>query len=340
MNFRFLFVLALIWVTACSATAGNQPEVKPTEGDGFVFAGTSRLPAAFDAQGHRGARGLLPENSLPAFEAALDLGVTTLELDLHFTQDGEIVVWHDPVIEKTKCRLPEGAPENVPDPRNPLRRVMISQQPLEIVQSYQCDLNPDPERFPDQQPLPMAIAGSDYHIPSLAELFQFVEEYAASTSKSDQQRTNAGSVQFNIETKRKADDLAAIGDGFTGGEAGAFELAILDLVEQFGVEERVVIQSFDHRSLRVIRDINSEIRLAALTTRGEAKIKVYWGYGFNIWSPNQRDVTPERIAEAHELGLLVIPWTVNEADEMEKLIEMGVDGLISDRPDILLNLQP
>ena len=294
------------------------------------------LPDGFDAQGHRGARGLVPENTLPSFEAALDLGVTTLELDLHFTQDGHVVVWHDPIISDEKCRLPEGYSGDAPDPNHPLRRIFISQQPLEIVQAYQCDLNPDEERFPNQAALNMPLTGTDYHIPTLAELFAFVDQYAQSEQKTDLQRTNAETVQFNIETKRVPDSPENIGDGFTGGEAGPFELAILALVDDTGLQDRVIVQSFDHRSLQTIREIDSEIRLAALTTRGESKVRVYNGYGFDIWSPRSGDLTPELLADAQSLGLLVIPWTVNDIVEMENLIEMGVDGIISDRPDLLL----
>ena len=118
---------------------------------------------------------------------------------------------------------------------------------------------------------------------------------------------------------------------------GQFVLVwLLALLAEYGWADRVVVQSFDHRSLRTIRKVDDEIRLAALTTGGEAKVKVYNGYGFNIWSPRARDLTPELLAEAQGLGLRVIPWTVNDVDEMERLIEMGVDGLISDRPDLLL----
>ena len=309
------------------------------EANSFAFVGTGNLPPGFDAEGHRGARGLLPENSLPAFETALDLGVTTLELDLHFTQDGQVVVWHDPIIDDTKCRLPDDpADPDAPDPRNPLRRIFISQQPLSVVQSYLCYLNPDSERFAEQTAVSTQLAGNDYRIITLAELFDFVEQYANSDLKTEAQRSNAAKVQFNIETKREPDHPEYIDDGFTGGEAGPFELAILEVVNGRFLTNRVIIQSFDHRSLRTIRDIDGEIRLAALTTGGEAKLDVYAAYKFNIWSPNQRDVTAELIAKAHDEGLVVIPWTVNETADMQRLIGWGVDGLISDRPDLLLNL--
>ena len=330
--FRPFLFLTLPLLAACGADSAPA-----ADSGSFEFVGIGQLPDGFDAQGHRGARGLLPENTLPSFEAALDLGVTTLELDLHFTQDQQVIVWHDPVIEKDKCSLPSDAPSDAPDPKNPLRRVIVSQQPLTVVQAYQCNQNPDANRFPDQEPLAMPLAGDDYRIVTLDEVFAFVEAYAESELKSAEQRDNAATVEFNIETKRKPDKPENINDGFTGGEAGPFELAILDIVRERNLAERVVIQSFDHRSLRVIREIDDDIRLAALTTRGEAKVKVYNGYQFDIWSPNHSDVTPELIAEAQELGLLVIPWTVNELDDMQRLIEWGVDGLISDQPDILLN---
>ena len=324
------FCLA-VFMVGCGSSA---PEI--SDGGGFDFVGMANLPQGFDAQGHRGARGLLPENTLPAFEAALDLGVTTLELDLHFTQDGEVVVWHDPVIGKDKCRLPEGAPSDTPDPKNPLRRVMVSQQPLAIVQQYVCDQNPDENRYSEQAVLDMPLAQSNYGIVTLVEVFEFVAAYAESDVKSAEKRDNAATVEFNIETKRKADQPELINDGFTGGEAGPFELAILELIEQYGLHDRVVVQSFDHRSLQVIREIDDEIRLAALTSRGETKVKVYSAYKFDIWSPNQNDLTPELLAEAQGLGMKVIPWTVNDLDDMQRLIEWGVDGIISDRPDLLL----
>ena len=325
---------------ACrSASESESSQTISSDMTDFVFIGTGNLPPGFDAEGHRGARGLLPENTLPAFEAALDLGVTTLELDLHYTQDGEVVVWHDPILDDTKCRLPdEPADPTAPDPKNPLRRIFISQQPLSVIQSYVCDLNPDKDRFPEQTAVSMPLTQTDYRIVTLDELFDFVAQYASSDLKTEAQRDNAVHVQFNIETKRDPDHPEYIDDGFTGGEAGPFEHAILEIVNGRSLTNRVIVQSFDHRSLRTIRELDSQIHLAALTTRGEAKIDVYAAYKFNIWSPNQRDVTAELVAQAHEEGLLVIPWTVNDPDDMQRFIDWGVDGLISDYPDRLLKM--
>ena len=158
-----------------------------------------------------------------------------------------------------------------------------------------------------------------------------------SEQKTAVQRENAANVQFNIETKRVPDSPENIDDGFTGGEAGAFERAILDIVNGRSLTERVIIQSFDHRSLRTIREIDSNIRLSALT-REEAKLAVYAAYKFDIWSPNYKTLTPELITSAHDEGLLVIPWTINDTDDMQRLIEWGVDGIITDFPNRLLAL--
>ena len=331
--------LVILACTPAGQNENEQAEISAAEETMFEFVGTTHLPPGFDAQGHRGARGLLPENTLPAFEVALDLGVTTLELDLHFTQDGEVVVWHDPIIEDAKCRLPDDATNpDVPDPRNPLRRIFVSQQPLAVVQTYQCDLNGYGDRFPEQTAYKMPLSGSDYRIVTLNELFDFVEAYASSNLKTAVQRDNAANVQFNIETKRDPENPVYIDDGFTGAEAGPFELAILEIVNGRSLTDRVIIQSFDHRSLRAVRALDNRIRLAALTTGGEAKLDVYAAYQFDIWSPRYQDVTAELVIKAHEEGLLIIPWTVNEVNDMQRMIAWGVNGLITDYPDQLLKL--
>ncbi len=327
----------LLLLVSCSG--GNEGETAVTTP--IPDAITSSLPAGFDIEGHRGARGLKPENTLPAYETALDLGVTTLELDLHYTSDGVVVIWHDDEIEKDKCGLAPGVDSDVPDPDSLVKwgeGLFISQLTREQTQAFRCDRNPDPGKFPDQNNAPTPLAGDDYGLVSLEELFQFVADYAQSEQKGDVQRANAAQVQFNIETKRKPDKPLAIDDGFDGEHPGPFELEVLRLVEQFGLEDRVIIQSFDHRSLWAIRSVNDNIRLAALTSKGNADLVGFAEKGANIWSPKASTLTQALIDKAHKLSLLVIPWTVNDPDDMRDLIAMGVDGIISDRPDVLLGL--
>lgn len=327
----FLFIIIL---GACAQIEAREPTVTTN-------SSPTAFPTTFDIEGHRGARGLKPENILPAFETALDLGVTTLELDMHFTSDGVVVIWHDPKIEASKCRRDPETTVEAPDPDSLIYQgdnLAISNLTFSQVQTYLCDRNPDRRRFSEQDNGPTLLAGEDYRIISLEELFDFVEAYSQDERKTEAQRKNASLVQFNIETKRDPNDPESIGDGFDGINAGPFEQAVLKVVMTKNLVDRVILQSFDHRSLWAVRDLNNQIRLAALTSGGRPSPAEYAKKGASIWSPNQRDLTQALIEEAHDAGLLVIPWTVNELDDMQTLIILGVDGLITDRPDILVGL--
>lgn len=302
------------------------------------------VPDNFDIQGHRGARGLQPENTLPAIETALDLGVTTLELDMHYTLDGVVVMWHDATIPPEKCRLPDGVSEadiGITDNDSFVfnsNELQISDLTLEQVQSFICDRNPDRRNFPRQDNSGTLLAGDDYRIPTLDEVFAFVAMYAESEEKTEEQRANASTVYYNIETKRVANSPGDIGDDFDGENAGAFELAILDVIYDYDILERVIIQSFDHRSLWAIKAAEADIRIAVLTNRGRVRLESYAEQGANIWSPRHSELTQALLDEAHELGLLVIPWTINRRSDMQNLMDMGVDGLITDFPNILIDL--
>lgn len=340
-------ILALALSAGCGADSPPVATERPEATN--IPAATSVQPVSgegdpthvFDVQGHRGARGLKPENTLPAFEAALDLGVSTLELDLHLTADGVVVVWHDAEIDRSKCGLRVGAEAGTPDPDDPgvgKEALRMSALTFEQLQGYQCDRNPDVDRFELQDSRPSALAGDDFGVISLVELFEFVENYSRSEVKTEAQRENAARVYFNLETKRKPDQPETINDGFDGENPGQFELEILKQIEEYSLRERAVIQSFDHRSLWAIHSVDDEIRLAALTARGRPHVDEFASAGADIWSPDYRVLTAALVEEAQEAGLQVIPWTVNEAPLMEALIEMGVDGLISDRPDLLMDV--
>jgi len=335
-------ICATIFVAACAQESLPASEVSATvaESQTTVEPGTDTLSGAQEQvriEGHRGARGLKPENTLPSFEAALDVEVAVLELDLHLSSDDQLVIWHDDELEADKCRLTQDAPDSLADPASgdgvPIRELQIDD-----LQYYQCDINPDPERFPEQDNDPTVLAGNNYQLLTLPELFDFVEGYATSAEKSAEQRANAASVEFNIETKRDPSGRDNIGDGFDGTAPGRFEIQLLAAIEAAGVGDRAVIQSFDHRSLWSIRSLNPDIRLAALSSRNVPDLEELANSGAAIWSPDFRRISAELIDEAHALGLLVIPWTVNEANDMTRLLDLGVDGIITDRPDIGVGL--
>ncbi len=345
-----LLLLMTLGLTACTPGATPPPAAPAPPA---VMAPTmapatetpNNLPPGFDVQGHRGARGLRPEETLPAFEIALDLGVTTLELDLHFSADDQLVIWHDPTIDPAKCRVEVNMTSSllVPDPddsRTPATFLALRNLTAVQLAAYICDRNPDAARFPAQVADPTALAGDNFGIVTLARLFDFVDAYAADPSKSAAQRDNARQVRFNIETKRREDQPQNIGDGFDGVNPGPFELAILALVQERGLADRVTIQSFDLRSLWAVHRVAPEMTLVALTSSAprSGDLQRWAEAGASVFSPNATILTPALVTQAHDLGLLVIPWTVNEPDAMRALIDMGVDGLISDRPDLLLSL--
>jgi len=318
--------------TAVVETDGETAEIPVT------VASSSGL---VDIQGHRGARGLKPENTLPAFETALDLGVSTLEFDLHLSADGEIVVWHDAALHSDKCGLGSTAPEDTPDPDDRItldEELMVRNLDSTQLATYRCDRNPDPGRFPDQSSEATDLAGIDYSILTLEELLDFVKGYSQSLEKTDEQRESASEVRFNMETKRKPKDPENIDDGFDGVHAGPFELRILEIIAERDLEERVTIQSFDHRSLWAIHEENPEIELSVLTKGGSVDFADIAERGASVWSSSYEDLTASNIGAAHAVGLEVIPWTVNDLDVAERLMGLGVDGLITDRPDLLVSL--
>lgn len=297
------------------------PGAAPSVAAGQNTSRSGRHPT-FDVQGHRGARGLVPENTLPAFERALGLGVDTLELDLHFTQDRQVVVFHDPVLTAGKCR--KVAPD-VPD----LPAVVASLTAKDLKRGYVCDVK-QPE-FPRQDPTFRGeIAGRDYRVPTLKEVFDLVAAFGRTADPAYARR-----VRFNAETKRVPFDPQHIGD-----DGEAFERAVVRLIEQNGLADRVTIQSFDHRSALRVRDFNPAIETIVLTSTGnpvrpdllakEARAAV--------WSPTFRFVDRDLVNQAHRGGIRVIPWTVNDEAGMRTLIQMGVDGIITDVPDVLIAL--
>lgn len=286
----------------------------------------------FDLEAHRGGRGLLPENTLPAFANALSMGVDTLELDVGVTADGAVVVSHERRLNPDLARSADGA--YVTPPGTPFIRLRLDE-----VRSYDVgQIRPDSayaKQFPDQR----AVPGTP--IPTLSELFALV------------QKSGNSRVRFNIETKIDPNHPDETLD------PQAFVTKLLGLIETEAFSDRVMIQSFDWRTLQLVQQQAPKIPTVYLTLqRGSGQTvaldkATIWTAGFNpadhggslprtikaaggaIWSPYFGDVTATLISEAHRLGLRVVVWTVNKREDMARMIELGVDGIISDRPDLL-----
>jgi len=296
-------------------------------------AQTGPVPAqpAFDLQGHRGARGLAPENTLPAFQKALDLGVDTLECDMAITRDGVVVVHHDLHLNPDTTRGPDS---QWLDKRGPA----ISELTFAELQRYDVGrLKPGTEyakAFPEQQ----AVDGT--RVPRLADLFALVRQSG---------NTRVG---FDCETKLSPLEPAATLP------PEEFARRVIAEIRLAGMQARTIIQSFDWRTLQVVQKEAPEIRTLYLSSprtlarlgdggpspwlagfdldrHGGSAPKAVHAAGGRIWGPNQTYLTPAMRAEAKALGVRVIPWTVNEPAMMNKLLDMNVDGIISDRPDLV-----
>ena len=286
------------------------------------------LAQAFDLQGHRGARGLAPENTLAGFEHALAIGVTTLELDIALSADGVPVIAHDPYLPPDMARNAQGEWLDAPTPL--IRRLTLAELQTYDLGRARAD-SATARNFPAQQPR------DGERLPTLAQLFERVRALGA-----DQ-------VRFNIETKTNPDkphDTAP---------PEAFVSAILAAVRAAGMAGRVTLQSFDWRTLRLAQQQAPEIPTAYLSIRTrntDNTAAPAWTAGLKradhdsvphmvkaaggaVWSPNHASLDAATLRQAQRLGLKVIPWTVNEPADMRRLIEWGVDGIITDYPDRL-----
>ncbi len=290
-----------------------------------------RMPA-FDIEAHRGGRALFPENTLVSFANALSMGVDTLELDVGVTRDGVLVISHERGLNPDLARSADG--NYVAAPGIPFVKLSLD----EVKQFDVGQIRPGSTyaaQFPDQH----AVPGT--RIPTLKELIDLVR------------RSGNNRVRLNIETKidpNYPDELPP---------PERFVALLLDLLRTEKFQDRVMVQSFDWRTLQLVQKLAPEIPTVYLTLQAGRDPTVFldkaseWTAGFNpaehgrsiprtikaaggaIWSPFARDVTPALMAESHALGLKVVVWTANQPEDMARLIDMGADGVISDRPDLL-----
>jgi len=295
------------------------------------------MTRALDIQGHRGARGLLPENTLPAFARALAIGVTTLELDCAITRDGVVVVSHDSTLNPDITRDTVNANVSRWITRADLA---ISQFTFDELQRFDVGrIDPASDyakRFPQQRP----IDGT--HMPRLEDVFALVR------------KAGNEAVRFNIETK-----LSPLQPQRTP-PPEPFAQALLAVIRNHGLQQRCVVQSFDWRTLAAVQQHAPDIGIACLTAQqpfmdnilageenspwtnglhvgafGGSVPKLVKASGAAIWSPCSNDLGAAAMDEAHALGLKVVAWTVNTEADMRHMIALGVDGIISDYPDVL-----
>ena len=300
-------VISLLIFNACSS---NKKMISQKN----IQANLSSTVSVFDKQGHRGCRGLMPENTIPAMLKALDLGVTTLEMDASISKDKKIFLSHEPFFNHEITTKPNGSFIEQKDEHS----YNMYQMLYDSIKTYDVGLKPHP-RFPQQQRLAVSK-------PLLSDLFDTVKNYMLTAKRPY--------PFFNIETK-----CTPATDNIYHPEPAEFVELLMKLIREKQMEQHVIIQSFDFRSLQYLHLHYPHIKTAMLIENFdkrsvEEQIKAL-GFIPTIYSPENSLVNKGLIEKCHQQKIKIIPWTVNEVKKINELKEMGVDGIISDYPDLL-----
>lgn len=267
----------------------------------------------FSYEGHRGARGLYPENSIGAMKKAIDYPkVTTLELDCHITKDKKVIVYHDHFINNVFVQNIDGTPLSPEDDKN-----LVYNYTYEQLKKFDIGSKTN-KNFPEQENIKTQIS-------LLGDLIEASEAYAKEHRKSP--------MFYNIETKSQKGK-----DNEYHPKPDEFSDLILNIVFDKGIADRTVIQSFDKRTIQYINKVYPQIKTSYLISANNKQSieEIIDELGFKpfIISPNYKLVTQDFVTSAHKHGLKVIPWTVNNSEDITKLINLNVDGIISDYPNL------
>ncbi len=263
-----------------------------------------------DIQGHRGCRGLMPENTIPAFMHALDLGVTTLELDVVITKDKKVVVSHEPFMSHVICTDPDGNEIKEADEKSH----NIYELTYEEVQKYDCGSKKHPD-YPQQRKMKV-------HKPLLSEVIEQAEQYV--------KEKKLKPILYNIEIKRKPKF-----DGQFHPNGTEFADLVLDVIYGQKIEKRTILQCFDKETLQIVHEKKPDLTTALLifNLKSFKKNIKELGYTPPIYSPYFKRVNEKLMKKAKKKGVKVIPWTVNEKADIKAMLDLGVEGIISDYPD-------
>lgn len=281
----------------------------------LFFSSCNHNSNVFDLQGHRGTAGLMPENTIPSFLNAMELGVNTVELDVVISVDNKVVVSHEPWFRHGLCSTPDGELIS--------RETEVSYKIYELtydeISLFDCGSHGNPYH-PDQQKIAAAK-------PLMRDAILEMEQYANDN--------NLDAVNYSIEIKSRQE-----WDSTIQPEPNEFVRLVYEELKELNVLDQIIIQSFDVRSLKVLKSLDHTVTQAFLFSQNsnEKELRQNLGYMPEILSPRYSLVTNDMIAKSHELNMKIIPWTVNDPDEMKKLIDMGVDGLITDYPNLYHSL--
>jgi glycerophosphoryl diester phosphodiesterase len=267
----------------------------------------------FEIQGHRGARGLMPENTIIAFEKALSLGINTLEMDVCISKDLQVVVSHEPYFHADYCSLPDGSPVT----KAMEASLNLYQMDYATIKQYDTGKRGN-KRFPAQQP-------TETHKPLLSEVIAFAEQYTT--------QNGLPPIKYNIEIKSEEKEY-----DISQPDVATFSALVYEVIKQLPAE-RVTLQSFDFNVLRfwkkqIENGQYKRVSLSALVEKmGVSGTLHSLQFNPDVYSPYYKLLTKGKVAKCHKKGIRVIPWTVNDPDAMQHIKDIGCDGLITDYPD-------
>lgn len=267
----------------------------------------------FDIEGHRGARGLLPENTLIAFKKALDLGVTTLEMDTIISKDKKVVLSHEAIFSSEICSFPNGKPITEKD------KINLYKMNYNDIEKYDCGMRGHP-RFKKQKPFKTNKALFNE---TIKEIERYIKE------------NNLKNVLYNIETKSESKE-----DNISNPPPKEFSHLLYQEIKNLNILDKVLIQSFDPRTLKEFKKLDKSIPVALLVENNLSLNKNLDNLGFKpeVYSPDYHLIDEKLVKDLKKLNIKLIPWTVNTKEEMIKLKNIGVDGIITDYPDIGVEL--
>ncbi len=270
---------------------------------------------SLDIQGHRGCRGLLPENTIPAFKHALDLGVHTLELDVVVTKDKVVVVSHEPFLNHEICRTADGT--NIEESKE--KEYNIYEMTFAELLQHDCGLNRH-SKFPEQKNIPTTK-------PSLNEMIKASEQHA--------KHINRAAPLYNIEIKRTKE-----GDNIYHPDYKEFTDLTIDVIKSNGIQDRATVQCFDIEVLQYMHKQYPEQAQVFLVANEKSTAENIQELGHipEIFSPYWKMINADMLSYCKDNGMKLIPWTVNEIEDIKTVMGMGVDGIITDYPDRLINL--
>jgi glycerophosphoryl diester phosphodiesterase len=312
-NWTFFTAFACVFAFfSCEGNKSRNPEEISEQGpaDKFVRDSTFQISPDFDIQGHRGARGLFPENTMFAMLSAARIeGLTTLEMDVVISKDNQVVLSHEPWMSSEICSFSNGDRLLPPDDE----KYRLYDMPYEQIKMFDCGKRWN-KNFPKQRP-------KAQFKPLLSDVFREVETLIINEK--------LPLIRYNIEIKSRPE-----WDNFMTPEPDKFARLVYEVISRNGLKERVTVQSFDARSLKAVRGLDETIALSYLV-EGEKDFRkklAELDFTPEIYSPQYTLIGKNEVKAMQELGMKVIPWTVNDSVQIMKIIETGVDGIISDDP--------